>query len=77
MASLLCVALLCSCEKGIDEEERKSQEPGVYDLTVSDVGMFSAKLKAKVTLPEQVGIDFELGFEISESSIFPKEQTKK
>ena len=77
MASLVGITLLGSCDKGISEDERENQEPGVYDLTISDVGMFGAKLNAKVTMPEQVGKDFELGFEVSESSTFPTELTKK
>lgn len=77
LASLVCMTLLGSCEKGIGEDESKSREPGVYDLTVSDVEMFGAKLKANVTLPEQMGMDFELGFEVSESNTFPKESTKR
>lgn len=77
LTSVICMTLFGSCDKGIGEEEKKSMEPGVSDLTISDVGMFGAKLKAKVTLPEQMGMDFELGFEVSESNTFPKGATER
>lgn len=77
LASVACMTLLSSCNKGDDVVENTNPGPGVYDLEVSNVGIYSAKLKAKVTMPEQIGMDFELGFELSESDAFPKGSTTR
>lgn len=64
--------LLASCDK-----DEKISMPGVTTLAATDVDMFTATLNGIVSLPEQIAIDFEIGFEVSEDQSFPEASTTR
>ena len=66
MASLLCVALLCSCEKGIDEEKTfttvyKCQKPEKLDYVDLGLSVKWATCNVGATAPEEYGDYFAWG----------------
>ncbi|MCQ2057462.1 MAG: hypothetical protein MJY75_04545 [Bacteroidaceae bacterium] len=65
LASVACMTLLSSCNKGDDVVENTNPGPGVCDLEVSDVGIYGASLKAKVAMPEQMETEAHLQSSVS------------
>ncbi len=66
------IMLFVSCEKNDDSI---SNGPGVATLETTDISCSSATFNGKIRVPNQIGTDFEFGFELSESESFDERTT--
>lgn len=73
----IIIAVFVSCEKEGVKTASTVATPKVTTLNVSDIGMASATFSGQVVLPEELGIDFELGFEVSLSQTFEETLTTR
>ena len=75
MAVSLPFFILTSCSD--DDDNGGSGDSCISTMDVTDITSNSATFRGKISRPEQIGNDFEIGFEVSESKTFEEESTSK